>query len=197
VCSGRCRGDNGGPLQAHRTVPCITLIAVGWVRGSLPSRSSAVGVQRVRARKTGWRSPNVFEHPSRAAWQKPDQVVAELALDAGQTVADSCLPAHCCDLLFLCNTYHMIEDRLAYLRHLERRLRPGGRIAIVDWRKAPLPQGPQPQWKLTEGEVVSELDRAGLCVAERAEFLPYQYFLVATPCAASERGAGRVPVNVP
>jgi ubiquinone/menaquinone biosynthesis C-methylase UbiE len=98
------------------------------------------------------------------------------------TATDSRLPDHCCDLIFLCNTYHMIAARVAYLNHLQRKLKPGGRVVIIDWRKKPLPRGPRPEWKLTARQVAEETGRAGLCAVDQPEFLPYQYFFVLRPC---------------
>lgn len=98
------------------------------------------------------------------------------------TPTDSHLPVACCDLIFLCNTYHMIGPRVDYLSHLQDKLKPGGRIAIIDWRKQPLPRGPQPEWKLTAAQVAQEATRAGLCIVDRPEFLPYQYFFILRPC---------------
>jgi len=39
------------------------------------------------------------------------------------------------DLVFMCDTLHNIEDRAAYLDTLRRHLRPGGRIAIIDFEE--------------------------------------------------------------
>ena len=39
------------------------------------------------------------------------------------------------DLVFICDTLHNIEDRAAYLDTLRRHLRPGGRIAIIDFEE--------------------------------------------------------------
>lgn len=105
---------------------------------------------------------------------------------------DSRLPPACCDLLFLCNTYHMIADRPAYLRHLATRLRPRGRIAIIDWRKRPLPRGPKPRWKLTEDQVRTEVAAAGLQIQAQHQALPYQYFFI---ISSSDNQAGRAPSN--
>jgi len=44
------------------------------------------------------------------------------------------LPDDSCDLFFLSNIWHEIEDRIAVLRESLRVLRAGGRIAILDWR---------------------------------------------------------------
>jgi ubiquinone/menaquinone biosynthesis C-methylase UbiE len=95
------------------------------------------------------------------------------------SATDSGLPADCCDLIFLCNTYYMIADRVAYLQHLATRLRPGGRIVIIDWLKRPLPRGPALQYKLTTQQLRSEIQAAGLVIVGQPEFLPWQYFFIA------------------
>ena len=92
---------------------------------------------------------------------------------------DPHLPANCCDVIFLCNTYHMIAARVSYLNHLASRLAAGGRLVIIDWRKRPLPRGPRLHWKLAVEQVAVELEAAGFRLIGRYEFLPYQYFLIA------------------
>src|SRR5512134_195045 len=37
------------------------------------------------------------------------------------------------DLVFSCDTYHHMNDRIAYFRSLIRYLKPGGRVAILDF----------------------------------------------------------------
>jgi len=37
------------------------------------------------------------------------------------------------DLVFSCNTYHLMPDRVAYFRALASSLRPDGRVAIIDF----------------------------------------------------------------
>jgi SAM-dependent methyltransferase len=93
--------------------------------------------------------------------------------------ADLGLPMACCDVNFLCNTYYMIADRVGYLKHLAGRLRPAGRIVIIDWLKRPLPRGPSLEYKLTTQQVRSELRQAGLAIDQQPEFLPWQYFFIA------------------
>jgi ubiquinone/menaquinone biosynthesis C-methylase UbiE len=44
------------------------------------------------------------------------------------------LPASSCDLFFLANIWHEIEDQIAVLREAIRVLKNSGRIAILDWR---------------------------------------------------------------
>lgn len=47
--------------------------------------------------------------------------------------ADANLPEACCDALFMRNVYHHFDDPTAMNRSLWRALRPGGRIAVIDF----------------------------------------------------------------
>lgn len=81
------------------------------------------------------------------------------------------------DVVFICDTYHHMQDRVAYARLLARALKPGGRVVIVDFQKRPLPLGPPMEWKLAPETVTEEFRQAGFQLARSVEFLPYQYFL--------------------
>lgn len=83
------------------------------------------------------------------------------------------------DLIFICNTYHHLPNRVAYLERLSWALRPGGRIAIVDFFKRPLPVGPSsPEHKVSKQTVLREFEEAGYMLSQSFDFLPYQYYLV-------------------
>lgn len=85
------------------------------------------------------------------------------------------------DTVLVVDTWHHIDDRLAYLERLAGSLRPGGRVAVVDWREGKLPVGPPVGHKLSRGAVVEEFGEGGWeLVAEKAD-LPYQYVLVFAP----------------
>ena len=85
------------------------------------------------------------------------------------------------DLVFICNTWHHIENRVDYARRLAGDLAPGGRVAIVDFVEGELPVGPRPEHKLSADEVTAELAKAGFRLAAAPDFLPYQYLLIFTP----------------
>ncbi len=85
------------------------------------------------------------------------------------------------DLVFLCNTVHHIEDRVAYFKRLQRQLRPNGRVAIVDFRVGSRRGPPK---KLPKSQLVDEMERAGYVVVEDYPFLPEQYFVVFTLAAS-------------
>lgn len=71
------------------------------------------------------------------------------------------LPPASCDLIFIADTYHHIDDRVAYMHRLLRVLRRGGRLALLEYKPGPLPVGPPPEKKLAEGVMERELTEAG------------------------------------
>jgi ubiquinone/menaquinone biosynthesis C-methylase UbiE len=90
---------------------------------------------------------------------------------------DPRLPESGVDLIFTCNTYHHLTDRVAYLRSLQRHLRPGGRIAVIDYSR----QG----WfsrlfghGTTKETVRSEMEAAGYRLTDDFDFLTGQHFQV-------------------
>ncbi|MCI0403173.1 MAG: methyltransferase domain-containing protein, partial [Acidobacteria bacterium] len=60
---------------------------------------------------------------------------------------DPRLPDGLSDIIFICDTWHHISNRVEYARRLKSDLAPGGRVVIVDFRKGELPVGPPPEAK--------------------------------------------------
>ncbi|MCY1082667.1 class I SAM-dependent methyltransferase [Archangium lansingense] len=81
------------------------------------------------------------------------------------------------DVVLIVNTYHHIGDRVAYMKRLGEKLRPGGRVVIIDFREES-PKGPPRQHKLSPEQVRGELEAAGYGLAHTHDFLPDQYILV-------------------
>jgi len=83
------------------------------------------------------------------------------------------------NLVFLCNTYHQLKDRVSYLRKLAPGLKPDGRVAVVDFHKREqILEGPPFAEKVDRETVVREFREAGFELDREEDFLPYQYFLV-------------------
>jgi len=176
----------------------------------------------------------VFDDPARDKWQKPDQVVAALALAPDARVADigsgtgyfsvqlaravpegtvygadlepdmvaylnaraqkeklANLTSHLAgtddpklpapvDLVLVVDTYHHICARPDYFARLRDALRPGGRVAIIDFKRDS-PTGPPPGARIAPAQVEAEMVQAGYRKAVSHDFLPYQYFLVFVP----------------
>jgi ubiquinone/menaquinone biosynthesis C-methylase UbiE len=93
------------------------------------------------------------------------------------------LPTESVDLIFLCNTYHHLEDRPDYFRNVRTALKRGGRIAIIDFyhdeRSGDV--GFPRKHLVARDTVVDELSKAGYRLAREHSFLPRQYFLEFIP----------------
>jgi arsenite methyltransferase len=91
---------------------------------------------------------------------------------------DPGLKAGSVDVVFLCNAYHHIENRVEYFRKLSGCLKENGRVVIVDFYKKPLPVGPPEGHKISRELVLEEFQAAGYQLKDEKKFLPYQYYLV-------------------
>ena len=81
------------------------------------------------------------------------------------------------DLVFICDVWHHIEQQEAYLAHLRRALKPGGRLVMIDFQKRELPVGPPVDMKIAKEDLIAQMQRAGWTVAREHDILPYQYFI--------------------
>ena len=81
------------------------------------------------------------------------------------------------DVILVVDTYHHLPNRPAYFRDLRKSLRPGGRIAIVDFRKD-APDGPPVHFRFTPEQIQEEMKQAGYQLETTHDFLPRQLFLI-------------------
>jgi SAM-dependent methyltransferase len=93
--------------------------------------------------------------------------------------ADPGLAAGSVDRILVVDVWHHIDDRAAYARALATALRPGGKLAIVDFTREAR-QGPPPEMRLTPDQVIAELRGAGLAASLSPTVLPEQYIVIAT-----------------
>lgn len=89
------------------------------------------------------------------------------------------IPLESVDLIFVCDTYHHLEDRADYFRNVKTSLKPGGRIALIDFYHDERSGDPGfPKRHLVPREkVIEEMTAAGYRLAKEHRFLPKQYFL--------------------
>lgn len=80
---------------------------------------------------------------------------------------DPALPSRSCDRVVTVNAYHHFPEPPAYLRRVARALRPGGRIAVIDFHE-----------KVPRDDVMRAAKAAGLRVAAEHDFLPQQHFSI-------------------
>jgi predicted methyltransferase len=84
------------------------------------------------------------------------------------------------DVVLLVDVYHHIGERERYFSKLSGDLKPGGRVAIIDFRMDS-PEGPPKAARIEPERVKAEMKRAGYELAQEHAFLPRQYFLVFQP----------------
>jgi predicted methyltransferase len=116
--------------------------------------------------------PDMVAHLKRRAEE------AKLAnVQAVQATAESPQLPEKVDVVLLVDVYHHIDNRARYFSRLRESLKPGGRLAIVDFRMD-APMGPQKSGRVPPDVVKRELKDAGYTLAAQHDFLPNQYYLV-------------------
>lgn len=79
---------------------------------------------------------------------------------------DPMLPPESCNLIFMRNVFHHIMNPESYFQRLKESLKPGGRIAIIDWKPEARHGHGTP-----EEEILSVLESAGFRRTETYGFL--------------------------
>jgi predicted methyltransferase len=110
----------------------------------------------------------------RAKREKRDNVIAMQGTPENPKLPEKA------DLILMVDVFHHIDEREQYFRNLRASLKPGGRIAIIDFR-LDSPEGPPKAARIAPERVISELKGAGYRLAAQHRFLPNQYFLVFQP----------------
>lgn len=118
-------------------------------------------------------------------------------VDALLATADSTgLPPQSVDLAFICDTYHHFEFPRKTMASLQRALKPGGRVVLVDFRRIP---GTSSDWVLNHvraGQEVfeSEIIESGFKkVREEPELLQENYLVVFQKSTADEPSPAERP----
>ena len=116
--------------------------------------------------------PSMLEHiRHRAASEGLKNVVPILA------AADRTKLPEPVDVALMVDTYHHIPNRVEYFTALRSLLKPGGRLAIIDFRKDS-PSGPPVEFRFTPEQITAEMKQAGFALHTSHDFLPRQVFLI-------------------
>ena len=116
--------------------------------------------------------PSMVDHlKTRAAAEHLVNVVPMLAAASGPNLPKPV------DVVVVVDTYHHLPSRAAYFRNLRKSLKPGGRVAIIDFRKD-APDGPPVHFRFTPSQIEAEMTEAGFRLDAVHDFLPRQHFLV-------------------
>jgi predicted methyltransferase len=81
------------------------------------------------------------------------------------------------DLIFTSNTYHHIEDRITYFRQAARYLKPGGKLAVLEYKDEGFLQGLLGH-STDDNLIRSEMEQAGYRLATQHDFVERQSFVI-------------------
>lgn len=92
---------------------------------------------------------------------------------------DPLIPGSSADVVFICDTYLFIDNRVQYLARLRDSLKINGRLAIISFNaSAEIPGAPPQQRMISKQTVITEAIAAGYAPEADYLFLPFQDFLV-------------------
>ena len=91
-----------------------------------------------------------------------------LALDNAEILPDVYdLTEQTIDLALLCTVLHEIDVQEAFLTQIAARLKPVGKLAVIEFHKNQTPNGPPLAIRLSPEDVLSLAKPAGLCEGDR------------------------------
>ncbi|HVH28571.1 MAG TPA: class I SAM-dependent methyltransferase [Vicinamibacterales bacterium] len=105
-----------------------------------------------------------------------DQKIANIRTVLGE-FTDPKLPAQV-DLAFMNDVLHHVADRPTYLKSLASYLKPGGRLAIVDFVPEVSPHRTQPELTVSEAQTETWLQAAGLKLAEKVMMFDDRFYII-------------------
>jgi len=116
--------------------------------------------------------PNMVKHLAERA--KANGIANLRAVVGGEASPNLPEPV---DVVVLLNVYHHLSNRTDYFKRLLLSLKPGGRVAIIDFRPE-APAGAPKHMRLSADRINAEMTAAGYAPAGSHDFLPRQNFLV-------------------
>jgi SAM-dependent methyltransferase len=91
---------------------------------------------------------------------------------------DPKLPAADVDLAFLHDVLHHIEDRPGYLKAVVKYLKPGARIAIIDYNPAQSPHSTDPALQVSREQATAWLSPLGFSPVKAVALAPDKWFVI-------------------
>jgi SAM-dependent methyltransferase len=93
-------------------------------------------------------------------------------------ISDPRLPEGSVDLVLMVDAYHEFSHPREMMEGLFRALRPGGRVALVEYRAEDPTVPILPTHKMTEAQARREMEAVGLRLVETLDVLPQQHLML-------------------
>lgn len=104
------------------------------------------------------------------------------------SVQDPNLPPGSVDLLFMVDVYHELEYPYEVLTKVRVALKPGGRVALIEYRAEDPDVAIKPLHKMSERQVRREMQAAGFKHVKTVHTLPLQHLILFESGSPSPRG---------
>ncbi len=88
------------------------------------------------------------------------------------------LPERSFDLVIAAFVLHEVPKHATFLRKLARLLKPGGRLAALEWQKHETEHGPPLEDRIASDELIADATAAGLRLSKRRELGEDHYLCV-------------------
>jgi len=112
----------------------------------------------------------------RLEWRAEEQEITNIELLIGE-YDDPRLEDESCDLILMADVYHELSHPAEVLGHLRRALKPGGRVAALEFRGEDPAVPIKPKHKMTKAQVIAEFTANGFELVEEYDELPWQHLL--------------------
>ena len=93
---------------------------------------------------------------------------------------DPRLPVETLDLVLMVDVYHELSQPQLMLRHIRASLKPGGRLALLEYRKEDPSIPIKPEHKMSVADAKLEVEAEGFKLTKTNEDLPRQHILIFT-----------------
>ena len=82
------------------------------------------------------------------------------------------------DYLFLSNVLHEVEDKMRFLNNYLDKLKIGGKLGIIEFKKIKTPKGPPIQHKISKDELKAIYEKLSIDIIKEVDINDFQYGIV-------------------
>jgi ubiquinone/menaquinone biosynthesis C-methylase UbiE len=83
------------------------------------------------------------------------------------------------DFALICTVLHEIENKILFLEKVRNVIKPGGRLAIIEWARKPMDQGPPLEDRIDKSEAEAFLKQAEFHEIQAKDYNDFFYYATA------------------